>query len=93
MIGNPGCDDDAFGVRTRRDRLFGLWAARRLGLEGGNALVYVAEVTDADAAGGERGMISKVLADLAREQVSLDHDTVARQLKACETQARQQLAG
>lgn len=84
-------DDDLFRVRTRRDRLFGLWAARQLGLDGGNALAYAAEITDADAEGGERGMIAKVVADFRREQTPVDAGTVERQLKDCENQARRPL--
>lgn len=84
-----GFDDDLFRVRTRRDRLFGLWAARQLGLDGGNALVYAAEVTDADAERGESGMIAKVITDFTREQASMDLAAVERELKDCERRARE----
>lgn len=75
-------------IRTTRDRLFGLWAARELGLDGGNALVYAAEITDADSQHGERGMIAKVITDFARERMPMDADTAERQLQACENRAR-----
>lgn len=80
--------DDIFGIRVGRDRLFGLWAAKQLGLEGGNALAYAAEVTAADAEGGEQGMIAKVTSDLAREEVPVDSGAVETQLRECEQQAR-----
>lgn len=79
--------EEIFGARLKRDRLFGLWAARQLGLDGGNALVYAAEVTDADAEGGERGMIAKVYSDLVREEAATDIDTVQLRLQECEDQA------
>lgn len=89
MTGREGSDDEVFRERTRRDRLFGLWAARQLGLDGGSALVYAAEVTEADAEGGEGRMVAKVVADLEREESSVDPATVERRLRDCEHQARQ----
>lgn len=53
-----------FKVKTRRNRLFGLWAAQRMGLAGEAAQAYATEVVDAEFAGGDRHVIEKVCADL-----------------------------
>lgn len=68
-------------VEAHRNHLFGLWAARRLGLNGGSALEYAREVTDAAAEGpGEEAMIRKVLGDFEAEAVALAEHDIRRQL-------------
>jgi hypothetical protein len=53
-----------FKVKTRRNRLLGLWAAERMGFAGEAAQEYAKEVVDAEFAGGDRGVVEKVCADL-----------------------------
>lgn len=77
--------------RATRDHLFGLWAARQLGLDGGDALVYAFEVKQADIEGGERAMVSKIIGDFMREQADINPDTVEHFLRGCEVEAGRRL--
>jgi hypothetical protein len=54
-----------FKVKARRNRLFGLWAAARMGLSDAEAEAYAREVVNAEFAGGDAKVLDKVCADLA----------------------------
>ena len=56
--------DLQFRVKARRNRLLGLWAAERLGLDAQAAEAYAGEVVEAEFAGGDRHVLEKVCADL-----------------------------
>ncbi|MGE3784093.1 MAG: DUF1476 domain-containing protein, partial [Alphaproteobacteria bacterium] len=56
--------DLQFKVKARRNRLLGLWAAGRMGLDGDAARAYAQELVDAEFAGGDQHIIEKVCADL-----------------------------
>lgn len=59
--------ESAFRARARRDRELGLWAARLLGLEGGDAERYADElVALAIASGGDDAIAAKLGEDLSR---------------------------
>ncbi|MCW2283742.1 hypothetical protein M2323_001826 [Rhodoblastus acidophilus] len=59
-------EEMAFRITARRNRLFGLWAAGRLGLYGDAAEAYALVVIAADfQAPGDEDVIGKVLGDLA----------------------------
>ena len=71
-----------FKVAARRNRMLGLWAADRLGLEGEAASGYARDVVDAALPGGTNKVVAKVVADLnavgdgvtaARVRFELDH--------------------
>jgi hypothetical protein len=53
-----------FRVKARRNRLLGLWAAQRMGLDGEPAQEYAREVVNAEFAGGDRHIVEKICADL-----------------------------
>jgi hypothetical protein len=53
-----------FKVKARRNRLLGLWAAKRMGFDAATAETYAREVVDAEFAGGDRHIVEKVCADL-----------------------------
>lgn len=53
-----------FKVKARRNRLLGLWAARRMGLADDAAQAYAREIVDAAFQGGDRRIAEKVCADL-----------------------------
>lgn len=68
-------------IRAYRNHLFGLWAAHRLGYDGGTALAYAAEVEEFDdGAAAARPMVGKVLRDFADEGLSADEDEVVGEL-------------
>jgi hypothetical protein len=56
--------DLQFRVKARRNRLLGLWAAGRMGLDGDAAQAYAKEIVDAEFAGGDRRIVEKICADL-----------------------------
>lgn len=57
--------DRQFRIRARRDRLFGLWVARQLGLTDTAAATYSDSVVNSNFdAGGDETMLSKVRIDL-----------------------------
>jgi hypothetical protein len=77
-----------FKVTARRNRLVGLWAAERMGLEGDAANAYAREVVDSAYQGGSRRIVDKLVADLAAKgqqvtaaQVQFELDHFAEQAK------------
>ena len=56
--------DLQFRVKARRNRLLGLWAAQRMGLDGEAAQAYAQEVVEAEFAGGDHHILEKICADL-----------------------------
>jgi len=83
-------EDMAFRATARRNRLFGLWAASRLGLDGDAAEAYVLSVIAADfTAPGDEDVIAKVRADLADKATEAE---VRAELERAAVEARRQLA-
>lgn len=84
----------AFRVTARRNRLFGLWAAARLGLSAGEAAeAYARTVVAADfEAPGDDDVIAKVQADLADKGSSVGAAELRAELARAEAEARRQLS-
>jgi hypothetical protein len=80
-----------FKVKARRNRLLGLWAAARMGLEGAAADAYAKEVVDAEFAGGDRSVVDKVCADLAASGQSATAAQVQFELDHLAERAKQQV--
>jgi hypothetical protein len=80
-----------FKVKARRNRMLGLWAAARMGLEGGAADTYAKEVVDAEFSGGDRHVVAKVVADLAAKGQSATEAQVRFELDHLAEQAKQQI--
>ncbi len=83
--------DLQFKVKARRNRLLGLWAAERMGLEGDAAHAYAQEVVDAEFAGGDRHVVEKVGGDLNAKGQSYTPAQVEFELKRFAESARQQV--
>jgi hypothetical protein len=83
-----------FRVTAHRNRLFGLWAAVRLGLPAGEeAEAYAKTVVAADfEAPGDADVIEKVRADLEEKGVAVTEAELRAEL-ARAAEARRQLAG
>ena len=61
-----------FKAEARRNRLFGLWVADRLGLSGEAATDYAKAVIETEVAGGgDAAVVRKVIADLGVKGVSM----------------------
>lgn len=81
-----------FKVTARRNRLLGLWAARRLGLLGEAAETYGKSVIDAQfGPGGDQNVIDKVALDLGARDPMMTHARIRFELRHFAEQARQQL--
>ena len=83
-------EEMAFRATARRNRLFGLWAAGRLGLSGEAAEAYAMVVVAADfEAPGDEDVIAKVRTDLADKASEAE---VRVELERAAAEARRQLA-
>ena len=84
-----------FRVTARRNRLFGLWAAVRLGLPAGEeAEAYAKTVVAADfEAPGDADVIEKVRTDLEKKGVAVNEGELRAELAHAAVEARRQLAG
>jgi len=84
----------AFRTTARRNRLFGLWVANRLGVpDGGAAEDYARAVIAADfAAPGDDDVIEKVRADLAAARIDISETELRAALVRAAMEARKQLA-
>jgi hypothetical protein len=81
-----------FKVTARRNRLLGLWAAKRMGLSGADADAYAGEVVAAEfEAGGDRHVIDKVAADLSAKGHATTEAQIRFELEHFAAQAKQQL--
>jgi hypothetical protein len=83
-----------FRVTARRNRLFGLWAAKWLGLAAGEeAEAYAKTVVAADfEAPGDADVIEKVRADLDKAGVAVTERELHAELERAATEARRQVA-
>jgi hypothetical protein len=83
----------AFRITARRNRLFGLWAAGRLGLEAGEpAETYAKTVVAADFdAPGDGDVIAKVRKDLADKGIETTDQDLRAELGRAAAEARRQL--
>jgi hypothetical protein len=81
-----------FKVAARRNHLFGLWAAARMGLSGEAAEAYAREVVNAEfAPGGDRNVVAKVAADLGAKDPAMTSERIRFELEHFAAQAKQQL--
>lgn len=79
-----------FKVIARRNRLTGLWAAGKLGLEGEAAEDYARSVVAADfEEAGDADVIRKLMADLGSHGVT--EADIAAALQANQAEARRQI--
>lgn len=70
-----------FKATVRRNKLFGLWAAQKLGLSGDEAETYAKSVVKADfEEPGDEDVLRKVRADFAAGNVSVDDTELQRAL-------------
>jgi hypothetical protein len=84
----------AFRATARRNKLLGLWAAKRLGLAPGAAAeAYATTVVLADfEAPGDEDVIEKVRNDLVARGIDITEAEVRAELSRAAIEARKQLA-
>lgn len=85
--------DLAFRVAARRNRLFGSWAAEKLGMTGAAAEGYARSIVDADfQKPGDGDVIEKVRSDLVAKGIDLSEARLRAELDRAAAEARRQLA-
>ena len=84
----------AFRITARRNKLFGLWAAARLGLPAGDAAqAYAMTVVAADfEEPGDDDVIRKVLGDLVDKGIAVTEAELRKEIARAEAEARSQLS-
>jgi hypothetical protein len=80
-----------FKVKARRNKLLGLWAAARMGLNGDAADAYARSVVDAEFEGGDRHVVEKVCADLTANGQSCTPAQIQFELTHLADRAKQQI--
>lgn len=80
-----------FKVTARRNHLLGLWAAGRLGLDGGSGEAYAREIIDAQFGHGDQGILAKLSADLGARDPSMTEQRIRFELAHFTEEAKQQL--
>lgn len=82
----------AFKAKVRRNKLFGLWAAGLLGLEGAAAEAYGTDLVEGELRHhGDDELIAKVARDFAAKGVSYDEHRIRIELARFGLAARKQL--
>ncbi len=85
--------EQQFRANARRDKLFGQWAAGKLGKAGDAANAYAAEVVDANfEKPGDDDMLGKVKADFQKAGVTVSDADVSKALTDAYAAAAQQIA-
>lgn len=83
-----------FKVFARRNKLAGLWAARKLGLHGAAADGYAAEVVKASATSADQeNVFTKLKHDLDAKAVGLSDHQIRREMEDLFDEARRQIMG
>lgn len=84
--------DQQFKVGSRRDKLFGLWLANKLGKSGDAADAYAKEVVGSNFdKPGDDDMLAKVRHDLAAAKVSVPDQELLSRLSALADEAARQI--
>ena len=78
-----------FKITARRNRLLGMWAAKKMGLTEVEADAYARDVIRADFEDGhDDDVIRKLLGDLTAAGVEVDEDTIRQTLDHKAVEAR-----
>ncbi|MGF1640448.1 MAG: DUF1476 domain-containing protein [Rhodospirillales bacterium] len=82
-----------FKIVVRRNRLLGLWAAEKMGLDGDEAAAYAKEVIQADfEEPGDEDVIRKVVKDFRDKGVTIGDGEVRGEIARQYDVARKQIA-
>lgn len=82
-----------FKVTARRNKLLGLWAAAKIGLEGEAAAAYSKEVVVSDFdEPGDQDVLRKVLTDLTDKGVDITEHGVRQEMDRLFEQAKKEIS-
>lgn len=83
-----------FKAESRRNKLVGLWAAEKMGLEGGDADAYAKTVVIADLdEPGIEDVIRKVMGDFSERSVAISEDDLRTEMERQMIVAVEQVKG
>lgn len=83
-----------FEVEARTCKIFGLWAAKKLGLSGSHADGYAVSVVESNLAeAGLQDVIRKVRADFDEKGIQVSDHVLDVELDKATTEARKQITG
>lgn len=83
-----------FRVHARRNRLLGVWAAERMGLDGAETEGYAKSVVQADfEEAGDEDVVRKLLGDLTSAGIEIDEAEIRLAMDTKSVEARRQLMG
>lgn len=81
-----------FKVTARRNKLLGLWAAQKFGMEGGDADAYAKTVVIADfERPGDDDVVEKVLADFAKYDIEMTDHGLRKEMDRLMDEASRQI--
>src|SRR5882672_3007608 len=87
-------EETKFQIRSRRNKLFGLWVGEQLGLSGEANETYAKELRSfAVQFAGDKELIRKAQADLEAKQVEVSDHRLERRLAEVEDKARVKVTG
>lgn len=69
-----------FKVTIRRDKLLGLWAAEKMGMEGDAAKAYALSVVDVEFNGSDHDAGNKVIRDFAASGINISEAEIRHQM-------------
>ncbi len=81
-----------FAVEARTSKLYGLWAAEKLGMDGANATTYAGEVVAANLEEpGFNDVLRKVRADFDEKGLDVSDHIMEAELGKCLCEAKKQI--
>ncbi len=81
----------SFKINARRNKLLGLWAAERMGMQGADAEAYAKECVLADFENpGEEDVFRKVMEDLKKANAPVSEHDMRRKMAALVETAREE---
>ncbi|MAE44841.1 MAG: aldolase [Magnetovibrio sp.] len=86
--------EQRFKARSRRNKLLGLWAAKRMGLAGPEAEAYAMEVVQAELQKpGDGDVAGKLVGDFRGRGVAIGEAEIAAEMERLHAVALEQIAG
>lgn len=86
--------DQEFKLNARRNKLLGLWVAKRIGKDGDEADAYALSVIKSDMEEeGDEDVFRKVKQDLISAGINLSDADIRERMQVLMTEARSQLFG
>ena len=83
-----------FKIRARRNKLAGIWAAEKMGLDPEKAANYALAVIDEGLKPAESGNVTaKLVRDLTDAKIAITEKEIEVKLSDCEQQAKKQIIG